>query len=227
MPEGTLIPPRDPHAWDAQELIAPVIPFRQRGEQPEAPIADERETEVAIVAAPADEPASNWIAEGSHLLAHDAIPQTLNEDAAQRPRRNRLLFAAAIALALGALAAAAFALDQAPQPHAAVTSRQRTAASTRRVPTVSSSHRTATPAATRKPSAHVTTSSRKRSATTDRKHAATHRKHSTALPRAPTVTQSAAPVSAPAPATAPAHHVNAAGPVANPCAEAVPGQLGC
>jgi hypothetical protein len=226
MPEGTLIPPRDPHAWDAEELIAPVIPFRQRGAQPEEPIADDREADVAIVAAPADEPASNWIAEGSHLLAHDAIPQTLGEDAAQRPRRTRLLFAAAIALALGALAAAAFALDQAPQPHAAVTSRQRTAASTRRVPTVSSSHRTATPAATRKPSAHVT-SSRKRSATTDRKRAATPRKHSTALPRAATVTQSAAPVSAPAPATTPAHHVNSTAPVANPCAEAVPGQLGC
>jgi hypothetical protein len=231
MPEGRLIPPRDPHAWDAEELIAPVIPFRQRGAQPEAPIADDREAEVAIVAAPADEPASNWIAEGSHLLAHDAIPQTLGENATHPPRRTRLLFAAAIALVLGVLAAAAVALDQAPQPHAAVTSRQRTAASTRRVPTVSSSHRTAasaaTSAATRKPSAHVTTSSRKHSATTDRKRAATHRKHSTALPRAPTVTQSAAPVSAPAPATTTAHHVNAAGPVANPCAEAVPGQLGC
>jgi hypothetical protein len=227
MPEGTLIPPRDPHTWDAEQLIAPVIPFRQRGAQPEAPIADDHEADVAIVAAPADEPASNWIAEGSHLLAHDAIPQTPSEDAAQRPRRTRLLFAAAIALALGVLAAAAFALDQAPQPHAAVTSRQRTAASTRRVRTVSSSHRTATSTATRKPSAHVTTTSRKHSATTDRKRAATPRKHSTALPRAPTVTQSAAPASAPAPATTTAHHVNATAPVANPCAEAVPGQLGC
>jgi hypothetical protein len=83
MPEGTLIPPRDPHAWDAEELIASVIPFRQRGAQPEEPIADDREGDVAFVAAPADEPASNWIAEGSHLLAHDAIPQTLSEDAAK------------------------------------------------------------------------------------------------------------------------------------------------
>ena len=76
MSGGTLTPPRDP-TWDSDELIAPVIPFRQRGEQPQQPTRVDRTPDAPILVAPPDRPPSSWIHQGNELQ-----PPT---DAATRP----------------------------------------------------------------------------------------------------------------------------------------------
>jgi hypothetical protein len=134
MSGGTLTPPRNP-TWDTGELIAPVIPFRQRGEQPDRPIRDDREASPPIVVAPADKPSSSWIHQGNDLLAHnDAAARLGNEGNAPRPRHTRrLLVGALIAVLVAAGAATALALSHGGQPHAAPPARPQTAASTRTV----------------------------------------------------------------------------------------------
>jgi hypothetical protein len=132
MSGGTLTPPRNP-TWDTGELIAPVIPFRQRGEQPHRPIRDDREASPPIVVAPADKPGSSWIHQGNDLLAHnDAAAQLGNEANAPRRRHTRrLLVGALTAVLVAAGAATALALSHAGQPHAKPPARRQTAASTR------------------------------------------------------------------------------------------------
>ena len=134
MSGGTLTPPRNP-TWDTGELIAPVIPFRQRGEQPDRPIRDDRKARPPIVAAPADRPPSSWIHQGNDLLAHnDAAARLGNEANAPRPRHTRrLLVGALIAVLVAAGAATALALSHGGQPHAAPPARPQTAASTRSI----------------------------------------------------------------------------------------------
>ena len=134
MSGGTLTPPRNP-TWDTGELIAPVIPFRQRGEQPERPVRDEREHGAPIVVVPADTPGSSWIHQGNGLLAHnDAAARPDNEAKAARPRHaRRLLVGALIAVLVAAGAATALALSHGGKPHAAPPTRPQTAASTRTV----------------------------------------------------------------------------------------------
>jgi hypothetical protein len=100
MSGGTLTPPRNP-TWDTGELVAPVIPFRQRGEQPDRPIPDDRKARTPIVAAPADKPGSSWIHQGNGLLAQHAAAAQLEEDVNTTRRRpsRRLLAVAVIAAA--------------------------------------------------------------------------------------------------------------------------------
>jgi len=133
MSGGTLTPPRNP-TWDTGELIAPVIPFRQRGEQPDRPIRDDREASPPIVVAPADKPSSSWIHQGNDLLAHnDAAARLGNEGNAPRPRHTRRLLVGALIAVLVAGAATALALSHGGQPHAAPPARPQAAASTRTV----------------------------------------------------------------------------------------------
>ena len=132
MSGGTLTPPRNP-TWDTGELIAPVIPFRQRSEQPDRPIRDGREARPPIVAAPADKPSSSWIHQGNDLLAHnDAAARLGNEGNAPRPRHTRRLLVGALIAVLVA-AGAATALSHGGQAHHAPAARPQTAASTRTV----------------------------------------------------------------------------------------------
>jgi hypothetical protein len=245
MSGGTLTPPRDP-TWDSDELIAPVIPFRQRGGQPQQPTRVDRTPGVAIVVAPPDGPAEGWIHESNALQPHDDAATQPGDGAnvprSRRPRR--LLIAGLIAATLAAGVAAALALSHAPQPHAQA-SDQHASLSTRTARAGSSSAtRTAKPAArnaashakaaARKPISHAKSAARKpasrvKSAPGKTAHHATasHRKHATVRPAARHVSQTSPPASvvhATAPSVQPAR---TSAPATNPCADSVPGQLGC
>jgi hypothetical protein len=134
MSGGTLTPPRDP-TWETEQLIAPVIPFRQRGEQPDQPVRDDRSANPPIAAAPADKPSSSWIHQGNGLLVHnDAAARLGNEANAPRPRHaRRLLVGTLITVAIGAGAATTLALNHGGKPHHAPPARPQTAATTRTV----------------------------------------------------------------------------------------------
>jgi len=209
MSGGTLTPPRDP-TWEAGELIAPVIPFRQRGEPPDHPVRDDRKANPPIVAAPADKPSSSWIHQGSGLLAHNAAAARLgNEANAPRPRHTRgLLVGALIAVLVAAGAATVLALSHGGQPHAAPPARPQTAASTRSVGLASRRDEHSTVATARKPVRRATTA----------KH-----KHSTAAAHQRS-TRSAVTHSATAPPTSTG---GALSPNPTGSADCVPGELGC
>jgi hypothetical protein len=116
MSGGTLTPPRDP-TWDTEALIAPVIPFRQRGEQPGQPTRDEPEASPPIVAAPADKPGSSWIHQGTDLLARHAAAAQLEDDAnTTRPRPTRRRLAVPVIALAAVLAALAILPAGAPAP---------------------------------------------------------------------------------------------------------------
>jgi hypothetical protein len=209
MSGGTLTPPRNP-TWDTEELIAPVIPFRQRDQQPPQQIRVERTPVAPIVVAPPDKPPSSWIHPGSDLLAHeDAATQLgVDSDAPRSLRARRLLIAGFVAAALVLCVAAALALSHDRQPHSLLSAhRPTTLTQTARVLSSRDDHRAE--AAARKPARHTTT------------------KHATAGSRARKVPQASATASVtPALATS-AQPANTPAPASNPCADALPGQLGC
>jgi hypothetical protein len=209
MSGGTLTPPRNP-TWDTGELIAPVIPFRQRGEQPDRPIRDDREASPPIVVAPADKPGSSWIHQGNGLLAHNAATARLgNETNAPRPRHTRgLLIGALMAVLVAAGAATALALSHGGQPHAAPPARPQPAVSTRSVGLASRRDEHSTVAPARKPVRRATT---------------TKHKHSTA-PAHQRSTRRAVTHSATAPPTSTG---GASAPNPTGSADCVPGELGC
>ena len=208
MSGGTLTPPRDP-TWDTEALIAPVIPFRQRGEQPDQPVRDDRKASRPIVAAPADKPSSSWIHQGNGLLAHnDAAARPDNEANAARPRHTRrLLVGALIAVLVAAGAATALALSHGGKPHAAPPTRPQTAASTRTVGRASG--RNEHPA--------VTTSQPKTAAVRSRRPAHPAAAHQRSTRTAVTHSTTAPPTS-----TGTALSPNPTG-----SAACVPGELGC
>jgi hypothetical protein len=209
MSGGTLTPPRDP-TWDTEALIAPVIPFRQRGEQPDQPVRDDPKANPPIAAALADKPSSSWIHQGNGLLVHnDAAARLGNEANVPRPRHaRRLLVGALIAVAISAGAATALALSDGGQPHAAPPARPQTAASTRSVGLASRRDEHSTAATARKPVRPATTAKSKHST------AAAHQRS----------TGSAVTHSATAPPTSTR---GALSPNPTGSAACVPGELGC
>ena len=206
MSGGTLTPPRDP-TWDTEALIAPVIPFRQRGEQPDQPVRDDRKANPPIAAAPPDKPSSSWIHQGNGLLVHnDAAAQLANEANAPRPRHaRRLLVGALLTVAIGA--GAATALSHGGQAHHAPPARPQTAASTRTVGLASRRNEHST----------VTTAQPTTAAVRRRRPAHPAAAHQRS-------TRSAVTHSATAPATSTSGGLsrNPSGP-----ADCVPGELGC
>ena len=171
MSGGTLTPPRDP-TWDTDELIAPVIPFRQRGGQPQQPRVD-RTPDAPILVAPPDRPPSSWIHQGNALQPPtDAAAQPGDDAQVSRSRRpRRLLIAGVIAATLALGIAAALALRHAPQPraqlsdqHAALSTRtERAGSSSRTHPAKTAARKPASPvkSAARKPVSRVKTTARK------------------------------------------------------------------
>jgi hypothetical protein len=245
MSGGTLTPPRDP-TWDSDELIAPVIPFRQRGEQPQQPTRVDRTPGVAIVVAPPDGPAQGWIHESNDLQPNDDAATRPGDGAhAPRSRRGRrLLMAGLIAATLVAGVAAALALNHAPQPqaqlsdhHAALSTRTgRAGSSGRTYPAKTAARKPASTvkSAARKPASRVTTTARKpasrvkASAGKTGHHAtAPHRKHATVRPAALHVSQASTPASVVHATTPSVRPTKTSAPASNPCADSVPGQLGC
>jgi hypothetical protein len=234
MSGGTLTPPRDP-TWDTDELIAPVIPFRQRGEQPQQPTHVDRTPDAPILVAPPDRPPSSWIHQGNELQPPTDAATRPGDDAhvSRSSRPHRLLIAGVIAATLTVGIAAALALSHAPQPRAQL-SDQHAALSTRTERAGSNSRTHPAKTAARKPASRVKTTARKpasrvkASARKTAHHATTpHRKHATVLPAALHVSQTSTPASVVHPTTPPVQPTRTSAPVSNPCADSVPGQLGC
>jgi hypothetical protein len=244
MSGGTLTPPRDP-TWDSDELIAPVIPFRQRGEQPQPPRVD-RTPDAPILVAPPDGPPSSWIHQGNELQPPTDAATRPGDDAhvsrSRRPRR--LLIAGVIAATLTAGIAAALALRHAPQPraqlsdqHAALSTRtERAGSSSRTHPAKTAARKPASPvsSAARKPASRVKTTARKpasRVKASARKTVhhttASHHKHASVRPAALHVSQTSTPASVVHATTPSVQPTRTSAPAANPCADSVPGQLGC
>jgi cytoskeletal protein RodZ len=234
MSGGTLTPPRDP-TWDSDELIAPVIPFRQRGEQPQQPTLVDRTPDAPILVAPPDRPPSSWIHQGNELQPPTDAATRPGDDAhlsrSRRPRR--LLIAGVIAATLAVGIAAALALRHAPQPRAQL-SDQHAALSSRTGRAGSSSRTHPAKTAARKPASRVKTTARKpasRVKASDRKTAhhatASNRKHATVRPAALHVSQPSTPASVVHATTPSVQPTKTSAPASNPCADSVPGQLGC
>jgi hypothetical protein len=210
MSGGTLTPPRDP-TWETEALIAPVIPFRQRGEQPERPVRDEREHGAPIVVVPADTPGSSWIHQGTGLLAHETAAQLNGEATAPWPRRKRpFLVVALVALALGVGVASTFAFAGGGRPHPAPRVSRQAAVSTRSTNAVSSHTHHGSTTGARKPVHHATVTHEKHAAKTSHTHVRSHTLTSKTTP--PTFTP---------------QQTSATTPAVNPCYGSVPGQLGC
>jgi len=245
MSGGTLTPPRDP-TWDSDELIAPVIPFRQRGEQPQQPTRVDRTPDAPILVAPPDRPPSSWIHQGNALQPYDDAATRPGDDAhVSRSRRTRrLLIAGVIAATLTVGIAAALALRHAPQPraqlsdqHAALSTRtERAGSSSRTHPAKTAARKPASPvkSAAGKPASRVRTTARKpasrvkASARKTAHHAtAPHRKHVTVRPAALHVSQTSTPASVVHATTPSVQPTRTSAPASNPCAHSVPGQLGC
>jgi hypothetical protein len=211
MSGGTLTPPRDPR-WGSEELIAPVIPFRQREQEAQQQIRVERTPDAPIVAAPADHSPSSWIHQGSDLLAHEnaATQLVVESDAPRSLRPRHLLIAGFVAAALVVGVGAALALSHDHQPGAQLSAHRQTTPSTRtgHVAASRDDHR---PAAS-KQAGHTTT-----------KHASqgTDRSRAHKTPKAPT------PASLRVAAATSLQPASTQASALNPCVEAVPGQLGC
>jgi hypothetical protein len=248
MSGGTLTPPREP-TWDTDELTAPVIPFRRRGEQPQQPTRVDRTPDAPILVAPPDRPPSSWIHQGNALQPPTDAATRPGDDAhvsrSRRPRR--LLIAGVIAATLTVGIAAALALRHAPQPRVRL-SDQHAALSTRTERADSSSRTHPAKTAARKPASRVKTTARKpasrvkASARKTAHHATASRAtgHRAARPQAhrndaPTVltTTGAAPLATPPPITTPVRSDQASPPSSSSAiktaasSSCVPGELGC